>query len=118
MYGLSQDINLDFLKNILLTEVVIGSNELVLRFENSISIYITSRCKLTAINAGDVEIDKYAESATELCQLLNLRIEKVAWEEDGTLALTFDKAAVLVVYDDSSEYESYIIKNKNTEIVV
>jgi len=56
--------------------------------------------------------------AAALVALLGAQLESVGGTADGTLTLTFASEAKVIVFDDSTHYESYQIHDGNDLIVV
>jgi hypothetical protein len=118
MYGLSKDVDLAFLKNKQLLQICIGSSEAILNFEDYLSITV-----MTAIHheIGGRPIAAYedsAASAVALCRFLACTIVDVQANESGMLRLTFSNGETLELRDDAPQYECYVIKHHEHQIIV
>ena len=119
MYRLPRNIDLDFLIEKELESVSIAFNSLVLNFDEPIRMTINSRCTYKLSTGYLIEIEDYPKEASLICKLLGKKIVKADGDEFGTLTLAFDNGDVFSVYDDSENYESYMIKgSRNGDIIV
>lgn len=119
MYGLPKEMNLDFLVGQTLTQVCVGLHDLVLNFHGEVSITVMSRICLNDPHRRAVrEYKDFRDSVNDLISILNRTIAVAKGSCDGTLDLEFESGEMLSVYDDSKEYESYIIRNSENVIVV
>ncbi len=118
MYGLPKDLSLEFLFGQTLLQVCIGAHDLILNFDNDVSMTVTSRIGCAGADATEHEYDDFKKAASDLMVFLNQTIAKAEGREDGTLRLAFDTGETLTIYDDSAEYESYTIRHGEKVIVV
>lgn len=118
MYGLPKNIDLSFLVGRELLQVCIGSNDLILHFDDRVSILITSNCHWKSISGVGVEIDSYAESANMICRPLGSKILNATSDESGTLSMKFSNGDAFMLFDDSQQFESYVIECPDRRIVV
>jgi hypothetical protein len=118
MYGLPKHIELGFLLKKELQSVSFGLHEVILCFNDYLTINVTSECTYQSKAGEIVKIDSYIASATLICTLISQSIAEARGEEDGTLTLQFTNGDMLTIYDDSNQYESYQIKHGDKLIVV
>ena len=118
MHGLPSHINLKFLENKELIQVCVDLHELTLNFEEEISILITSRCTLQTSDGETTDIIDYQRAASATLKLLGAKIVEESHENDGTLALRFSTKDTLTLFDDQSNYESYVISHGQDMIAV
>lgn len=118
MYRLPKDINLSFLENRVLDQVCIGFNDLILKFDELVVLTVTSKCNHETKTGIKTQIDNYAINANTICLLLGNRILEVNGCEAGTLFLKFSNGDTFTIYNDSDQYESYMINTPNLNIVV
>jgi hypothetical protein len=117
MYGLSHDINLAFFEGKTLLQVCVGAHDLILNFDG---IRVTVTSSIGLLGSGGV-VHRYAvftQAASALMTLLNQKVVSVEGDDAGTLTLTFDTGKKVFIYDDSKEYESYIIQAGEQSIIV
>jgi len=120
MYGLKPDFDLSFFIGKELTQVAVGLCDVQLHFHEQVSLSITSQTEHTSKDGvmvwdGDKKMPTLASS---LLSLIGTNITSVEGLPDGTLTLGFSNQEVLVLYDDSSHYESYTIRHGDDLFVV
>ncbi len=118
MYGLSPNIDLSFLSHQMLIQVCIGAHDLLLHFGADVSISVTSSVGCTDSSGTSHKYADFRQAAAHVAALIDQTVVSVEGNESGTLTLGFDGGGVLVVFDDSKEYESYTIKHGDRVIVV
>jgi hypothetical protein len=118
MYGLPKNIELGFLFKKELQSVSIGLHDVILHFDERVTITVTSECKYQTKTGEGVPIENFPASASLICQLINHSIVEAQRAENGTLSLKFSNEDALIIYDDSEQYESYQIQNGDKLIVV
>lgn len=118
MYGLPSGANLDFFQKRTLLQICIGSNDLILNFDNGVSVTITSHVGWTDSYNKHNTYENSADAISVIVQLLGKSVTSATGDEEGTLSLIFDGGGCFFVYDDSKQYESYVIKNRDKLIVV
>lgn len=117
MYKLPPDISLSFLAERTLIQVCIGMHELILHFDNDISITVCSSIGLEGQSGQITEYVDFRQAAMPLCSLIGEAITSAQNAGNGVLALQFNGKS-LHFYDDSDDYESYIIEYEGRCIVV
>ncbi|MBL1180479.1 MAG: hypothetical protein HND27_05170 [Bacteroidetes bacterium] len=117
MHGLPKNTDLNFLIGQDLIQVCIGENDLLLNFSENCTIEILSTCKLVQ-GKKILKIESYPVSASLLCSLIGSKVVSYEISDQGALMLSLNNDAFLTIYDDSDNYESYIIKYSDKEIVV
>jgi Family of unknown function (DUF6188) len=110
MYGLPKSIDLTFLNNLELFNVCIGFNDLILQFDEGVTLSITSECSYQTSERAIIKIDHFPEEANIICKLLGNKIIAAKGYESGTLELRFSNGDTFILYDDSKQYESYLIR--------
>jgi hypothetical protein len=118
MNRLPSDLDLSFFKDKPLFQVCIGANELILNFDDYVSITVTSRIGLTGILASHDTYEDFSKAAPAVVALLNDVVVAAEGDSAGTLTLTFRSGIKLEFYDTSDHYESYLVKNGDKVIVV
>lgn len=117
MYKLPPDMSFSFLAERTLIQVCIGMHELILHFDNDISITVCSSIGLVGQSGQITEYVDFRQAAMPLCSLIGESITSAQNAGNGVLALQFNRKS-LNLYDDSDTYESYIIDNAGQCIVV
>lgn len=118
MYGLPSTLDLSFLCGKTLLQVCVGGADLILNFDGDLSITVTS--SLGWINAQKAHnvYEDFSEAVSVVATLLNKSVVSARGNPSGTLTLEFVGDLTLELYDDSKQYESYVIKNGSDVIVV
>src|SRR5690242_2846743 len=108
MYGLQLGTDLSFLKGKRLFQVCVGMTDIILQFDENVSITITGADMAHRSEAGE-ETAVYRRSipsAPMLMGFLHESIESWSIEEPGTLILEFSNRQALEIRDSSPHYES------------
>jgi len=118
MHGLPANFDSSSLVGIKLSQVCFTANTVSLFFEKDVSITIMGsfiyRDKLSpAVNKQRIPL-----SSSNLMSLVSKVVRLAEAREDGTLILHFENEHALMLLDDSREYESYVIRIGNKEIIV
>lgn len=118
MFGLPSDIDLTFFNDRQLLQVCIGANEIILNFDDELSLTIESdMCYRTS--AGEVRVfSNSVKAAATLVQLIDSTVQTAYRIEPGTLALRFSNGDTLEVLDSNADFESYQIGHGQRFIVV
>lgn len=119
MYGLPEHFTLVSFRDATLVQVRMGQHQVQLWFDgNNRGVAIESRY---AVQSPSGEIEEFTDmpaGAAALAALLGARLEHAAGTRDGTLTLSFATKAKVVVFDDSTHYESYQIHDGGNLVVV
>ena len=119
MYGLPDDFALPSFSSACLLHVAIGQHQVQLSFDGkNRSVSIESRYAVIDPGCGREEFTSMPAGAAKLAALLGARLEYVSAARDGTLMLNFDTGTQVVIFDDSTHYESYQIRDGDRLIVV
>lgn len=118
MYGLPLDINLTFFTGKALSQACFGVHDLILSFDDDIGITITSSISYSYAGESILQTKEFCKAALAITSLLNRVVHHVQGDVTGTLTITFEDGAILQVYDDSTQYESYVIRNGQQLIIV
>lgn len=111
MYGLPSDLDLEFLVGLTLLQVCVGANEVILRFDQDVSITMETRIRARYADGKDVVFDCAPLAAVSLVAFLSDSITEVLGQRDGTLRMSFSRGGLIEVYDSSKDYESYQIQH-------
>ncbi len=117
MYGLSADVDLQFIEGGTLIQACIGENEVVLRFDNDVSVMVASNVRLTH-DGSSILIEDAREVGRRVTELLGDQITSAQGSPDGTTTLRWARGAVLDLLDTWDAYESYTITHGDAVIVV
>ena len=117
MYGLRRNTDLSFFSGRTLVQMCFGMHDLVLNFDGSVSVTVTSRVEIGA-HDHSMQIEQFIQSAPVLLALVNRVVVTAVATEAGTLELGFDNGEVLRFVDDSHQYESYVVRSGQEVIVV
>ena len=119
MYGLPKNIDLSFFKGMELELISFGPAQIQFYFSGGIHIGLGGKLSHSSRGKDSVwEEGVLLVVAGSLLSLIGSSITSVAGLPDGTLTLCFANQEVLVLYDDSSHYESYTIRHGDDLFVV
>lgn len=118
MYGLPSDTDLRFFDGKLLRQVCIGSNEIILRFDDDVTL--VAQTDIGHVSGGIITaIYKTSPSAAQVVAcLLHKAVVQASRKDLGTLVLDFGNNEGLEFYDTSEQFESYTITYGTAMIVV
>jgi cytoskeletal protein RodZ len=118
MYGLPANLDLSFLHGRVLLQLCVGQNEVILNFDQDVSITVTSSIAFTFADGTYRHYTDWKEAAHTASALLGHQITSAKRKDGGTLCVKFDVDWWIEVFDDSQHYESYSIQNGRQLIVV
>jgi hypothetical protein len=118
MYGLLSGADLNFLNGRMLLQACFGPHDLILNFDEHVSISIWSALAMGQSEARLRRHSAFAEVSREVLGLLEKTVIEVGWTPNGTLSLTFEGDQLLELYDDNVSYESYAVSGPAGLIVV
>ncbi len=119
MYGLPAGVDLSFLVNRELHEVSIGRHAAILRFDQEVSISIsTDIAHISQLQEISAIYKTTIPAAAMLTSFLNATIIEAGRKPPGTLVLKFSNNEQLEIYDTCAEYECYQIAHGDELIVV
>jgi hypothetical protein len=118
MYGLPPDLDLSFFNGRTLEQVCIGANELILNFDEYLSVTVVSRIGCSMGNDSQRFYDDFREAAALVVKFIGDTIVASKGDSVGTLTLEFTGGGRLSLFDDSKQFESYVIKHGESVIVV
>jgi hypothetical protein len=120
MYGLSKDLDLNFLNGREVVQVDIGVYQIQFAFDEDVIIYVESQ--FNYFDGQEEWIWKpepgAAQIAARTVSLLSATIQNFDRQGNGTLILTFSNGGRLTILDSSPECESYQITRPGQTIVV
>jgi hypothetical protein len=117
-YGLPSGTSLDFIKGTTLRQACFGPHDLILKFDEPVSISIWSSIAVGPVGTNLLRHSRFEEISQAILNLLNRTVLNAGWTPNGTVSLTFEGSDLLEVYDDSANYESYTISALAGLIVV
>lgn len=118
MYGLKSTEDLSFLLNACVSQIVVGKSALKIDFDQQTCLAIFSAFATRGANQTKVRFNGSAEDATALFPLIGDIVTDAKATTGGGLQLDFQSGALLEVFDDSKQYESFTISNGDHLIVI
>jgi len=120
VYGLSPDIDLDFLNGREVIQIAIGLFQVQFAFDADVRISVQSEF---CYYDGNYELTwkpepNGAATAASTVTLLGATVTNFTAERDGTLAVAFSNGQKLTIRDNSKQYESYSITAPGRNIYV
>jgi hypothetical protein len=118
MYGLPANFNAELFQGKTLLQVCIGAHELILNFDEGLSVTITSSVEFKRSDGSSQYCDDFCASASTVSSLVNKKVITAEAEAPRALKLKFENGEGLSIVDDSKEFESYTINYRGKTIVV
>jgi hypothetical protein len=119
VYGLPDGFSQPSFQDATLIGAEATQYQLHLRFDgHNRGVAIESRFAVLAPGGQAAEFTDPPAGAAALTAFIGARLQHAAGSPDGTLTLTFATGAKIVVFDDSTQYESYQIYDGERLIVV
>ena len=119
VYRLPDDFALPSFRGACLVQIAIGQHQIQLNFDGkNRGVCIESRYAIEDPAHGREEFTTMPGGAAQLAALLGAHLDEVSGTCDGTLKLSFATGITLIIFDDSSHYESYQIHDGDRLIVV
>jgi hypothetical protein len=118
MYGLEKSVSLGFLENKELIQILIGTYQLVLRFNGDIVISI--ECKFDHFYGGHSILKTYAlpKAASSLLGLIGQEIASAKNMGGGEIQLNFSNGETISIFDSNEGAESYEIEGPDLHLIV
>ena len=117
--GFQIDFALPSFTGACLAQVAISQHQVQLNFDgDNRSISIESRYAVEAPGRGREEFAILPAGAAQLAALLGAHLDDVSGVRDGTLKLSFVAGTTVVIFDDSTFYESCQIHDGDRLIVI
>jgi hypothetical protein len=117
MYGLAKNEDLKFLLSKRLDQISVGLFQILLNFENGVSISIECVFECT-VDGKLIRGNNHPQSASLLFPFLGENIQAFSVESEGILKLEFSHGGVLTLYDSNPDSESYQINGTGKSIIV
>ena len=118
MYGIPDVIDQSLLENKELIQACFGSHDLILHFEHDATVSITSSIGKSGPNGSVENFPDLRRAALFVVGLLGRKVKSMQRVDSRTLLLQFDPELCLYIFDDSDQFESFIIKYGDQVIVV
>lgn len=118
MYGLPENLSLEFLVGLELQQVCFSRHQLILIFGDQVNISVESAITIRNRGVEPPPRRGLLGVADQLLSLLNETVLSANGRVDGTLTLGFSNDRSVEVFDSNAHYESYQIHNGDELIVV
>ncbi len=109
---------LNFLLGLPLFQVCMGANEVILNFDDDVSITVEATISFRDTSGNETTYSNLPSAAPALVKLLSSNIDWLSMEGNGTLSLRFVTGSTLVIHNDSEMFESYHVKRAGEVYVV
>ena len=117
MHGLKPDEGVSFFCNLELLQVCIGRNEVIFNFDGETAVTVTGGFKIGPTGSPNFYDDPIA-AASALASLVGGVATSATPTASGGLLLKFNSGTNLIFLDDSSQYESFVIRHADKLVVV
>jgi hypothetical protein len=118
MYGLPSSVDLGFLSGRTLGAVCVGEHSLVLDFDKSVSITVESAVGCEDDTGTVQRYDDFRQAAGMLFAFLSQDVRVAERASQTTLVLEFENGKRLEIYDDSEQFESFVIRSEGEVKIV
>jgi hypothetical protein len=118
MYGLPVGVDLSFFRARTLIQICVGGHDIIFNFDDTLSISVTSAIGYTASKDVYRRYEDFPQAMSHVVALLNGVVAAAKGASDGTLNIEFSNGARLDIFDDSQQFESYVIRHRDRLIVV
>ena len=118
MYGLPADIDLSFFSAKVLQQVCVGANEVILNFDEYVSLTIMCTIECKTGPSDTKKLDGPRATASALIEYIQKPVISAKGDPNGTLVLTFEGGNCVTIYDDDKHFECYTVRYKDKTIVV
>jgi hypothetical protein len=110
MYGLPSSVDLGFLSGRTLGQVCVGENDLVLGFDKDASITVESAVGCQDDSGTMQRYEDFRQASGMLFAFLGQDVRVAVRTSQTTLVLEFENGKRLEIYDDSEQFESFVIR--------
>jgi hypothetical protein len=117
VYGLDTTRSFDFLNQALLTQVCVGQNELILRFDGDIVLRVESELRVLIAQRDERFVDPI-EASRAIVSFLGHEVTAARAPSRGSLELHFGPSMLIEVFDSSANYESFSLEWPGGAIIV
>lgn len=118
MYGIAPGTDFSFLIGVSLLQVCSGENEVILNFDEDLSIMIASNVSIRAPSNPLVVYDDARSLGAQLMAFVSETIADAVGSDDGALCLTWSNGVQMSLLDTWKEFESYVIRHGDQTFVV
>jgi len=119
MYGLPSDFEASQLVGCVLEYVLFSENNVVFYFSDYVYVKVESSFAYSSCREVlDIDPIRVPVRESNVMQLLGGAIESAHASAEGTLVIRFAGGRCLAFFDDSKEYECYVIGMGEKEIIV
>jgi hypothetical protein len=118
MYGLKNTEDLSFLLNACVSQIVVSLSALKIDFDQPARLTIFSAFAVSIADQPMIRFDGSAKDSVALFPLIGDVITAAKATTSGGLQVNFKSGAVLEIFDDSKQYESFTISNGDQLIVI
>jgi hypothetical protein len=118
MYRLKKSEDLGFIVGSTIEQVCASNTTLTINGDRDSYIRIFSGFSITTRTQSCTVFNGSAEDASVLLQLIGDVVEAATATDEGGLRVNFRSGLILDVFDDSDQYESFVIGNGDKQIIV
>ncbi|HET7332011.1 hypothetical protein [Dyella sp.] len=118
MYRLKSTTDLSFLSDVCIEQLCVSAGALTIGGDNRVSIKIFASFAISTLGRSYTRFNGSVEDAMALLPLIGDCIREAKATVDGGMQVDFKSGAVLMVFDDSDQFESFTIEYGDLLIVV
>ena len=118
MYRLKSTADISFLLGVCFEQLCVSSGALTINGDNRISIKIFGGFAVSTSGKAYIRYNGAIDDAVALLPLIGSSVVAAEATIEGGLQIKFSSGAVLVIFDDSDQFESFTIEQGEKIIVV
>lgn len=118
MYRLKSTTDISFLLGVCFEQLCVSSGALTINGDNRISIKIFGSFAVSTSGKAYIRYNGAIDDAVALLPLIGSSVVAAEATIEGGLQIKFSSGAILVIFDDSDQFESFTIEQGEKIIVV
>jgi hypothetical protein len=118
MNGFPPNVDLGFISGRQLIQVCVGLHDLILNFDENVRLLVTSCISVSDAQGPDKRFEDFRDAVGEVARALGEKVRSAEAEDDRTLRIEFENGVWMRVFDDSDQFESFVIHGPSGEIIV
>ena len=118
MYGIPVGETFAFIEGRVLEQLCFGRHELILNFDDGLSITVEGALGITLAGAGESVVDDAVDIASVLVGLISDRVAAIEVNDPRSFSMGFAQGLMVRLIDSSDRYESFQVRHGDRLIVV
>lgn len=118
MYGIPVGETFAFIEGRVLEQLCFGRHELILNFDDGLSITVEGALGITLAGAGEFVVDDALDIASVLAGLISDTVTAIEVNDPRSFSMRFAQGHIVRLIDSSRRYESFQVRHGDYLIVV